>query len=244
MINIVLGMHRSGTSTVAGILHLHNIIMGTYQNFWPRPLKQNPKGFYENYDFRKVNDTILKHSDYNVKSYNSEIPNIILHDKMKLKMSKIIKNYSSTYIDWGWKDPRTCLTIFQWIEVIESLNLKNQVRIIFVSRKAISVARSLKKRNNLSLKIGLSLWEAYSKKALQFCKNSDLPIFYCSFESLLETPNLICNQLFKFLDKKLNKNIIDKFIDKNISKNNQGEEIPQSESITMLEKKIKNLIFK
>ena len=90
----------------------------------------------------------------------------------------------------------------------------------------------------------MSLWEAYSKKALQFCENSDLPIFYCSFESLLETPNLICNPLFKFLDKKLNKNIIDKFIDKNISKNNQGEEIPQSESITMLEKKIKNLIFK
>ena len=244
MINIVLGMHRSGTSTVAGILHLHNIIMGTYQNFWPRPLKQNPKGFYENYDFRKVNDTILKHSDYNVKSYSPDIPSIILHDKIKLKMSKIIKNYSSTYIDWGWKDPRTCLTIFQWIEVIESLNLKNQVRIIFVSRKAISVARSLKKRNNLSLEIGLSLWEAYSKKALQFCENSDLPIFYCSFESLLETPNLICNPLFKFLDKKLNKNIIDKFIDKNISKNNQGEEIAQSESITMLEKKIKNLIFK
>ena len=237
-------MHRSGTSTVAGILHLHNIIMGTYQNFWPRPLKQNPKGFYENYDFRKVNDTILEHSGYNVKSYSPDIPSIILHDKIKLKMSKIIKNYSSTYTDWGWKDPRTCLTIFQWMDVIESLNLKNQVRIIFVSRKAISVARSLKKRNNLSLEIGLSLWEVYSKNALQFCKQSDLPIFYCSFESLLDSPNLICNPLFKFLNKKLNKNIIDKFIDKNISKNNQGEEIAQSESITMLEKKIKNLIFK
>ena len=244
MINIVLGMHRSGTSTVAGILHLHNIIMGTYQNFWPRPLKQNPKGFYENYDFRKVNDAILKHSDYNVKSYNSEIPNIILHDKMKLKMSKIIKNYSSTYIDWGWKDPRTCLTIFQWIEVIESLNLKNQVRIIFVSRKAISVARSLKKRNNLSLEMGLSLWEAYSKKALRFCEKSDIPIFYCSFESLLESPNLICTPLFKFLNKKLNKDIINKFIDKSISKNNEGEEYPQSESITMLETTIKSLILK
>ena len=65
-------------------------------------------------------------------------PSIILHDKIKLKMSKIIKNYSSTYTDWGWKDPRTCLTIFQWMDVIESLHLKNQVRIIYVSRKAIS----------------------------------------------------------------------------------------------------------
>ena len=244
MINIVLGMHRSGTSTVAGILHLHNIIMGTYQNFWPRPLKQNPKGFYENYDFRKINDTILKLSDYSVKSYKPQIPNIILNDKIKLKMSRIIKDYNIDYTEWGWKDPRTCLTIFQWMEVIESLNLRDKVRVIFVSRKAMSVARSLKKRNNLPLEIGLSLWEAYSKKALQFCKKSDIPIFYCSFESLLETPDLVCTPLFKFLNKKLNKNIINKFIDKSISKNNQGEEHPQSESITTLEKTIKDLILK
>ena len=98
--------------------------------------------------------------------------------------------------------------------------------------------------NNLSLEIGLSLWEAYSKKALQFCEKSDIPIFYCSFESLLESPNLTCTPLFKFLEKKLNKNIINKFIDKSISKNNQGEEYPQSESITMLETTIKSLILK
>ena len=53
MITIILGMHRSGTSTIAGVLHLNNISMGTYKNFWPRPLAQNPKGFYENYDFRQ-----------------------------------------------------------------------------------------------------------------------------------------------------------------------------------------------
>ena len=48
MIVIVLGMHRSGTSTLSGVLHMNKVTMGTYQNFWPRPLNQNPKGFYEN----------------------------------------------------------------------------------------------------------------------------------------------------------------------------------------------------
>ena len=47
MIIMILGMHRSGTSTISGVLHMNKIIMGTYQNFWPRPLSQNPKGFYE-----------------------------------------------------------------------------------------------------------------------------------------------------------------------------------------------------
>ena len=49
MITIVLGMHRSGTSVVAGILHFNKVSMGTYETFWPRPLPQNPKGFYDNY---------------------------------------------------------------------------------------------------------------------------------------------------------------------------------------------------
>ena len=33
-----------GTSTISGVLHMNKIIMGTYQNFWPRPLSQNLKG--------------------------------------------------------------------------------------------------------------------------------------------------------------------------------------------------------
>jgi hypothetical protein len=49
-------MHRSGTSAVAGILHLNGIAMGSEKTFKPKPLPQNPKGFYENYDFRKIND--------------------------------------------------------------------------------------------------------------------------------------------------------------------------------------------
>ncbi len=244
MINIILGMHRSGTSTIAGILHLNNIIMGTYQNFWPRPLKQNPKGFYENYDFRKINDMILESSGYSVKSYNSKIPEIFLNDTIKMKMLKTIKNYSLKYVDWGWKDPRTCLTIFQWMQVIDDLNLRNHVRIIFVSRKAISVARSLKKRNSLPLKMGLSLWEAYSKKALKFCKDSNIPVFYCSFEGLLESPNLICIPLFKFLNAELNNDIINKFVDKRISKNSKGEDFTLLESTIMLEKEIERLTIR
>ena len=74
MIVIVLGMHRSGTSAIAGILHLNKIIMGSKDNFKPKPLPQNPKGFYENYDFRKINDQILKKVNYNVKSLNYNIP--------------------------------------------------------------------------------------------------------------------------------------------------------------------------
>jgi len=244
MIIIILGMHRSGTSTISGILHLNKIIMGTYQNFWPRPLIQNPKGFYENYEFRKINDAILNNSGYDVESLKSEIPKIKLNDKIRRKMSKIIKEYCSKYSIWGWKDPRTCLTIMEWFKMIEDLNLENQVKIVFVSRRAISVARSLKKRNNLSLDMGLSLWESYSSSALQFCKTVNIPIFYCSFENILESPQSVCIPLFEFLNKDLDLKIINKFVDKKISKNNKGEDFPQSNSIDDLEQEIQKLILK
>ena len=95
MITVILGMHRSGTSTIAGILHLNNIIMGTYKTFWPRPLSQNPKGFYENYDFRKINDSLLKKVNYNVESLEPTIPNIIFDEKLSSNFFIILTTSSS-----------------------------------------------------------------------------------------------------------------------------------------------------
>ena len=102
MITIVLGMHRSGTSVVAGILHFNKISMGTYETFWPRPLPQNPKGFYENYDFRKINDTILQESDYNTKHYKTRIPIPEPSKSIRGKMIKTVRSYEFKFKNWGW----------------------------------------------------------------------------------------------------------------------------------------------
>ncbi|MEO2185359.1 MAG: hypothetical protein ABGX30_02180, partial [bacterium] len=173
MITIILGMHRSGTSTVAGILHLNKIVMGTYQNFWPRPLPQNPKGFYENYDFRKINDKLMQKAGYDVKSYESEIPLPTINNRMRKTMIKMVNKYQSNYEHWGWKDPRTCLTIPQWMDIFREMELDQYIKIIFVTRSAIAVARSLKKRNELSLINGMALWKSYTERVLDFCEHND-----------------------------------------------------------------------
>ena len=242
MITIILGMHRSGTSTVAGVLHLNKIIMGTYQNFWPRPLTQNPKGFYENYDFRKINDELLNKAGYDVKTYEPQIPYSELTDRMYTKMKKLVCRCHDQYPDWGWKDPRTCLTVDQWASVIRDLNLQNDLKIIFVTRKAISVARSLNKRNELPLKQGMDLWKTYTERALEFCQDSALPTFYCSFEGLLNDPVSICNSLFDFLDRPLDPSIVDQFIDRGISTSGSGEELDYPGPIAELETKINSLL--
>ena len=49
-----------------------------------------PKGFYENYDFRKINDAILLDSGYKVKDYKTIIP--IPKVSKRAKMIKTIQN--------------------------------------------------------------------------------------------------------------------------------------------------------
>ena len=242
MITIVLGMHRSGTSVVSGILHFNKVIMGTYETFWPRPLPQNPKGFYENYEFRKINDQLLRDVGYDTKQYKSKIPVPEMSEKIKIKMIKMIQKYESNFNKWGWKDPRTCLTISDWAAAIEEIGLIDKVKIIFVSRKSISVARSLKKRNQLPLPKGLSLWKTYTERSIDFCKNNKIPTLYLSFEGILENPKTHCEKLFQFLSHPFDQSIIDKFVDKNISTSSSGEEIALPDDILILEKKIESLL--
>tara|TARA_B100001123_G_scaffold387648_1_gene463047 strand:- start:231 stop:965 length:735 start_codon:yes stop_codon:yes gene_type:complete len=244
MIVIVLGMHRSGTSTFAGVLHMNKILMGNYETFWPRPLTQNPKGFYENYDFRKINDQILKLSGYYVKSYNTDIPSIDINDNLLLKMKKIVKEYNLRYENWGWKDPRTCLTVEYWVNIMQELDLSDDIKIIFVVRKALSVSRSLKKRNELPLEQGLELWKAYTERALKFCNGSQLPTHYCSFEALLKDPLSTCDSLFGFLNEQWDPKVVDQFVDSSITSSQKGEEVTSPEDIVRLESELYSRVEK
>ena len=242
MITIILGMHRSGTSTFAGVLHLNKILMGNYKNFWPRPLAQNPKGFYENYDFRKINDQLLEEAGYKVKLYNSVVPKLDPSKKILSKMKKIILDTNKKSNDWGWKDPRTCLTINWWIKSLEDIELHDEVKIIFVSRNPSSVAKSLKTRNNLPLSKGLQIWKAYTENSINICSNSNQNIFYCTFEQLLENPILTCGKIFDFLDRKWDPQVVDQFIDRSISKSGRGPDELVSKEIIQIQNQFNDLL--
>ena len=116
-----------------------------------------------------------------------------------------------------------------------------KLKIIFVSRSPLSVARSLEKRNALPLEDGVRLWEIYTKRAIKFCELNDIPTIYLSFEKILKNPLIQCEKLFKFLSCSFDKSLIERFVDKNISTNNEGKSFNLPKSILALEKKIENL---
>ena len=116
--------------------------------------------------------------------------------------------------------------------------MSDEVKIVFVVRKASSVARSLKKRNQLALDQGLELWRSYTDRALDFCNESQIPIHYCSFEALLDDPVSVCDALFSFLNRPWNKSIVDQFVDKSISSSQIGEDVILPRHIVKLESDI------
>ena len=61
---------------------------------------------------------------------------------------------------WGWKDPRTCLTMPFWRSLLPDL------RTVIIVRNPLEVAYSMHQRNGTSYAFGLRLWEIYNRQLL------------------------------------------------------------------------------
>jgi hypothetical protein len=81
---------------------------------------------------------------------------------------------------WGWKDPRTCLTLPFWAPLLP------ETRCVICLRNPLDVARSLEKRDGLSLERGVRLWVDYLGSAL--LHSAGLPRLFVSFDDLVERP--------------------------------------------------------
>lgn len=232
MIVLVIGMHRSGTSALAGLLHHNGIVMGIGKEFYPPPMKENPKGFFENVRFRRVNDYILRKNDYRVKEFSPFVPTIYsvtggLYDQMK----SMVVEYGSTYPYWGWKDPRTCLTLNSWLEVFRDLQLLPTVKILHIYRAYLEVASSMKARGNRERFRNqfYNLAGVYNGRVNQTLANFDSKVqcFNLHFRDLLNEPNETADSINGFLGKELIKDV--SFINPAISQNSGELERGRSE---------------
>lgn len=162
----VIGMHRSGTSLTAGTLHHAGILMGTERTFYPPPSAQNPRGFFEHIRFRRLNDRILERSGYRVKSWSTEFPQSLAPGIRNLiEMHALITYYAATEDQWGFKDPRSCLTLDLWLRAFQRLGLLSRVRIVVVERDLDEIVQSLMNRNGLQEAVARSIAGQYLHRA-------------------------------------------------------------------------------
>jgi hypothetical protein len=179
---IVLGMHRSGTSVLARLLNL----MGAY--FGPEGIStganpENPKGFWERRDVRRLNDDVLHSAgcdwDRVTNLDVAALPKAVVDD-FNERASKLVLDLDG-HRPWLLKEPRLCLLLPLWRRFLE-------VPVgIHIYRNPVEVASSLHKRNGIPILAGMDLWEYYIRSALSVSAN--MPRITVSHRQLMEEPD-------------------------------------------------------
>jgi len=111
---VIAGMHRSGTSVVSQWLdkcglHLGETLLGAATG--------NVEGHFEDTDFLRVHEqTLLAHGIPGNGITAESIPELSVYEKEKLKALICFKNRLDE--QWGWKEPRTCLFLDHYRELI------------------------------------------------------------------------------------------------------------------------------
>lgn len=176
----IIGMHRSGTSMVARILNLAGVDLGAPERLLA-PQADNPFGFWENRDIMDLNDRLLELQGGTwmkppvwQDGWEKSSATSVLLEQASLALSRAYTNRQ--FLKWGWKDPRTTLTVPFWKQVVGAL------RLVLVVRNPVDVASSLKVRHGWSLEVGIRLWKQYMDAALKHGEGAPMVVtFYDDF---------------------------------------------------------------
>ncbi|BCJ87788.1 glycosyltransferase [Effusibacillus dendaii] len=236
----VLGMHRSGTSTITRALNLIGAYIGKHEQLMPPKEGNNPEGFWEHMGIVKIHEQILHRLSSN---WDTTIP---LPDKwwelpeiqpLKDELVNLIHNEFLQYPLWVWKDPRSCLLLPLWKEIFKELNI--DVSYVITLRNPLDVAASLEKRDGFSKEKSLGIWTLYTLSSLMYSNDSDrIVIHYDRFledwNSTLKDVATVCNIPWPEDDFKL-RDEMKKFLkpslrhsQSNVEKLMEDEKVPSS----------------
>ncbi len=160
---IILGMHRSGTSCLAGALEEAGLTLGNVD----RKKHTNPKGNRENLDIMHLNNAVL---EGNEASWNSPPMGSCKWSKENCAArEELISSYPKDAI-WGFKDPRTLLVFEGWRNALPNAQL------VATFRHPIAVAKSLNTRNGFPIEDGISLWTKYNTRLLEIVETQPVEL--------------------------------------------------------------------
>lgn len=175
---IVLGMSRSGTSCLTGLLEQAGVYLGDVRK-WNR---FNAKGNQENPKINSLQEDLFIANDGNWRSPPDMVIWSDIHKKIR---DEIIRSYEG-HGCWGLKDPRTLFCLEGWLEVLPSFKL------IGAFRHPYHVAMSLNRRDNLPIEQGYQIWFRYNKKLLFYKNKYDFPVISFDSENYLEKARNPC----------------------------------------------------
>ena len=215
---IIAGMHRSGTSLISQWLHRCNLNLG--ESLIGADLG-NVEGHFEDMDFVRFHEATLEAHHFPGTGFVTQpIPPLSKYESEKLKSIIEFKNKMNP--KWGWKDPRTCLFLGYYRELIPNAYYLNIIRDYqstvsslisrdfrfhetkYLSRKLLSRLiwknlrrdRKQKKFYRELSEFYLKVWISYNEELLKNIQNlSSDKFIVVDYRSLCEDDKNIFNKL-------------------------------------------------
>ena len=110
MIYVILGMHKSGTTLISRILHHSGINMGDFDD----AVSYDEGNQYERNKTQRINLDILGCGDAHSLDVVDPVRSISEGSSAPGQIHELVTGLNEKYKNWGFKDPRTCLTYPIW----------------------------------------------------------------------------------------------------------------------------------
>jgi hypothetical protein len=158
---IITGMHRSGTSLLASLLQRGGVHIGERL---VSASAHNPRGYFEDEEFMQLHEAMLGSRggtilvDRHFAGAATEAETAQARELIAARAHRPL---------WGWKDPRTCLFLELWHDLLPD------ARYLFVYRSPMEVLLSLMRRRDPSmpwLLEAVEAWYAHNERLLRFAQ--------------------------------------------------------------------------
>lgn len=183
----VLGMHRSGTSALTGMLCGAGF---TPPSDLMPPTEANPKGYWESWEIHLLNDRFLRSMGASWRGprdlplgWEDAEKTFAWHEELLQTISRLFSNHANPII----KDPRFCILLSglrPWLECPDT-----SFRFILPVRDPLEVSKSLELREKVPPEEGINLWLAYVFSSELHSRGH--PRLLLDFNQIIEAPDQV-----------------------------------------------------
>jgi hypothetical protein len=192
---LVVGMHNSGTSVLAEILHRHGLVLGV------------DAAHHENRFFRnEVNEgLVMGGGDRWARLPILSVEEVLSHEQVVRDhlYRHWLERFRACGYDgvspWGFKDPRTCVLLPLYLEIFPD------AKVLHILRDPDDLAASLshKRKRGVGIRRDPEHWKrlaaAYTERVRYCAEHYANPCLEISYEELCREPVPVVSRVFEFL---------------------------------------------
>lgn len=189
---LVLGMHRSGTSALTralGLLGLETGRRGTLMEAAP----SNRSGHWEISALTECNDELLRSAGGRWSGPPADLSGLdaAARGQAGADARALVADLLPAAA-WTWKDPRLCLTLPFWRNVLGTCPPA-----VVCLRHPLEIAASLERRNGFAPAYGMALWERYLRSL--WAHLAGQPVLVVDYDAVLAQPGDVIDALAAFV---------------------------------------------